>query len=150
MISIFFLGIILAILVWNYCYRVLWSKNVAVFVQFKEQAVYAGKQAAIVEKVENRKRMPLPVLEVSFHFEKGLLFHDMENTVVSDYTYKRDVFALLGNQRITRTLTLDCNKRGYYSIDKLYGIFVALPKTLWERTADYYGFVCLCKTHGCF
>lgn len=143
MISIFFLGIILAILVWNYCYRVLWSKNVAVFVQFKEQAVYAGKQAAIVEKVENRKRMPLPVLEVSFHFEKGLLFHDMENMVVSDYTYKRDVFALLGNQRITRTLTLDCNKRGYYSIDKIsYTAFSLLYRKRYGKeqpiTTDLY------------
>lgn len=134
MISIFFLGIIIAVFAWTICYRILWDKNVKVFLQFKESVVYAGEQANIIEKIENQKKMPLPVLEVSFHLRKELLFHDMENTVVSDYTYKRDVFALLGNQRITRTLKVDCTKRGYYTIDCLsYTAFSLLYRKRYSK-----------------
>lgn len=134
MISIFFLGMIIAVFLWNFCYRMLWDRNIHVFLQFKEETVYAGEQANIVEKIENKKKMPLPVLEISFHLRKELLFHDMENMAVSDYTYKRDVFALLGNQRITRTLPVDCTKRGYYTIDSLnYTAFSLLYRKRYSK-----------------
>lgn len=85
---------------------------------FLQDHVYANDQTQMREQIENRKKMMLPVLEVAFHVDRNLSFHDCENTSVSDYIYKRDIFALLGNQRITRTLTLDCPRRGFYRIDR--------------------------------
>lgn len=118
MISLFFLGIFLVYAAWNWYFSHWWHKGVHVFLNFVQDHVYAGEQAQMTERIENRKRMMLPILEVAFRVRRELIFADFENTNVSDYTYKRDIFALLGNQRITRTLTLDCTKRGYYRIEQ--------------------------------
>lgn len=120
MISLFLLAFLLLVILWNLYYATHWNKNLTVTLTFCQSFVYAGEQAKMTERIENRKNMMLPVLEVAFHMDKKLSFHDCENTSVSDYAYKRDIFALLGNQRITRTLTLDCNQRGYYRIDTSY------------------------------
>lgn len=120
MISLFFLGFLLLTLLWNLYYAGHWHKNLMVTLHFLQDFVYAGDQAEMTEQIENRKRLALPVLEVAFHVDKKLAFHDCENTSVSDYIYKRDIFAMLGRQRIIRKLTLDCAYRGHYRIDKSY------------------------------
>ena len=120
MISLFILGLLLLTVLWNVYYASHWSKNLAVSLNFVQNYVYAGEQAQMTEQIENRKKLMLPVLEVAFHIDKRLSFHDWENTSVSDFAYKRDIFALLGYQRVTRKLTLDCTKRGYYRIDQSY------------------------------
>lgn len=120
MISLFFLGMLLLVFAWNLYYEKQWNKNLTVSLKFLQDFVYAGEQVEMTEQLENRKRLVLPALEVAFHMDKNLLFCDFENTSVSDFTYKRDIFALLGSQRVTRKLTLDCTKRGYYRIDHSY------------------------------
>lgn len=118
MISLFFLGFLLLAVLWNLYYAKNWDKNLTVSLRFLRDFVYAGEQVELTEQLENRKRLALPVLEVAFHLDKNLVFGDYENTSVSDFTYKRDIFALLGSQRVTRKLTLDCTKRGYYRINQ--------------------------------
>ena len=120
MISLFFLGFLLLAMLWNQYYAKHWHKNLMITLNFLQEFVYAGDQAEMTEQIENRKKLVLPVLEIAFHVDKKLAFHDCENTSVSDFTYKRDIFALLGNQRVTRKLTLNCTHRGYYRIDKSY------------------------------
>lgn len=118
MISLFFIGLLLLTILWNRYYTRHWSRGLTVSLNFLQDHVYANDQTQMREQIENRKKMMLPVLEVAFHVDRNLSFHDCENTSVSDYIYKRDIFALLGNQRITRTLTLDCPRRGFYRIDR--------------------------------
>lgn len=118
MISLFFLSFFLLTFLWNLYYAKHWSRDLVVTLHFLQDFVYAGEQAEMTEQIENRKKLVLPVLEVGFHVDKRLAFHDCENTSVSDFTYKRDIFALLGYQRVTRKLTLNCTKRGCYRIDK--------------------------------
>ncbi len=120
MISLFFLSFLLLAFAWNLYYTKHWSRNLLVTLRFLQDFIYAGEQAEMTEQIENRKKLVLPVLEVAFHVDKRLAFHNCENTSVSDYTYKRDIFALLGYQRITRKLTVGCTKRGCYRIDKSY------------------------------
>ena len=120
MISLFVLGLLFLMVFWNIYYAAHWSRNLTVSLNFVQNYVYMGDQAQMTEKIENHKKLMLPILEVSFHMDKRLLFHDYENTSVSDFVYKRDIFALLGYQRITRKLTLDCTRRGYYRIDQSY------------------------------
>ena len=55
---------------------------------------------------------------MGFHTRKELVFRDTENTNVSDYVYKRDIFAVLGRQRITRKIPILCQKRGYYKVEE--------------------------------
>lgn len=120
MISLFILGLLLLIFLWNLYYASHWNRNLTVSLNFVQNYVYAGNQAQMTEQIENRKKLMLPVLEVAFHMDRRLTFHDSENTNVSDFVYKRDIFALLGNQRVIRKLTLDCTKRGYYRVDQSY------------------------------
>ncbi len=118
MISLFFLGFLLLMVLWNLYYASHWSRNLTVSLHFLQNFVYAGEQAQMTEQLENRKRLLLPVLEVAFHMDRRLVFLDCENTNVSDFVYKRDIFALLGNQRVTRKLALNCTSRGYYRVDE--------------------------------
>lgn len=143
MILYFIIGVCFITAIWHIYYEMNWNKKISGQLSFQQDYVYEGEQAKLIEIVENRNWMPLPVLEVSFHIRKEIIFHDMENTHVSDFTYKRDVFSLIGNQRITRQLILDCSKRGYYQIDKielstfslLYGKKYAVEKS---ADADIY------------
>ncbi|MBD5505722.1 MAG: DUF58 domain-containing protein [Lachnospiraceae bacterium] len=120
MISLFFIGLLLLISLWNLYYAKHWAANLVVSLDFIQNCAYTGERVEMTEQIENRKKMMLPILEVGFHMDKNLSFHDCENTSVSDFTYKRDIFALLGRQRVIRKLSLDCRKRGYYRIDKSY------------------------------
>lgn len=120
MIVIFLIGIILVMVAFKSIYKLNWFKDIFIDVKFDRDHSYAGSKAIIVEKIENRKKMPVSVLEVGFNLDRNLVFSDMENTKVSDMTYRRDIFALLGNQRITRQLSIDCSKRGYYEIEKVF------------------------------
>lgn len=114
MIFVMLLGALLVGAVWGIYYRCQWAKDVTVRLWFETDAVYAGQETKLYEVIENRKRMPVPVLEVGFHTRKELDFADVENTNVSDYLYKRDVFSVLGRKKITREIPVKCTKRGRY------------------------------------
>lgn len=114
MIIILLLGMLTVSALWEICYKYWWSKEITVRLWFETDAVYAGQETKLYEVIENRKAMPVPVLEVGFHTRKELVFVDVDNTNVSDYCYKRDVFSVLGRQKITRELPVRCTKRGKY------------------------------------
>lgn len=104
---------------WQLCYYFLWKKDLQVSLTFEQPYTYVGESAELTEVVENHKKLPVFLMEIGFHIKKGLLFQDMENVSVSDFVYKRDIFSLLGNQRITRKLQVQCLKRGYYAVDEV-------------------------------
>ena len=114
MIIILLLGILAVSALWELYYKYRWSKEITVKLWFETDAVYAGQETRLYEVIENRKAMPVPVLEVGFHTRKELVFVEVDNTNVSDYCYKRDVFSVLGRQKITRELPVRCTKRGKY------------------------------------
>lgn len=116
MIAVLLIGILLVMILWKMTYRKLWEKELSVSFSFEQPYVYAGESVRLKEIIENRKRMPVSPLEVRFRVKRGLVFQDMDNTSISDYVYKRDIYALLGRQRITRSLPILCQKRGFYSI----------------------------------
>ena len=119
MILLLFPGIFIIVLIWHFYFKKCWKKGVDVRLNFKEHYVYAGEQAHMTEQIENRKRLPLPAAEIGFSISKNLVFHNMENASVSDYTYKQDIYALSGFQRITRPMTIECKKRGYYDVHEI-------------------------------
>ncbi len=128
MIAVLLIGILLIMLIWNITYRKLWERELFVNFSFEQAFVYAGEFIRLREIIENRKRMPVSPLEIRFRVKKGLLFESMDNTSVSDYVYKRDIYALLGRQRITRNLSILCQKRGIYKIEDVS--MVAYPLML--------------------
>lgn len=116
MILFLLLGILIVGVLWELLYKMAWLKGVEVRLWFDTDTLYAGDRTKLYEVVENRKRMPLPVLEVGFHTKRELDFADTENASVSDYIYKRDVFSVLGRQKITREIAVSCKRRGYYEV----------------------------------
>ncbi|MCM1181778.1 MAG: DUF58 domain-containing protein [Roseburia sp.] len=116
MILYFILAVGLVTAIWNLYYRQHWAKNIAVRLRFETDALYAGEATKLYEVIENRKAMPLPVLEVGFHTKRELDFAEEDNANVSDFIYKLDIFAVLGRQKITREIPLKCTRRGYYEV----------------------------------
>lgn len=116
MIGFFLLGALIVGLLWKLYYKWQWANDVLVELWFASAYVYAGQETKFYEVIENRKRIPVPVMEVRFRARKELDFSNTDNTVVSDYIYKRDIFAILGRQKITREIPVKCTKRGRYTI----------------------------------
>ena len=116
MILYFVLAVGLTTVLWNLYYRYSWAKNITVRLRFETDALYAGETTKLYEVIENRKAMPVPVLEVDFHTKRELNFAEEDNANVSDYIYKRDIFAVSGRQKITREIPIKCMRRGHYEI----------------------------------
>ena len=100
-------------------YSRLWRRDLDAEITFSDPAVYAGETVTLEEVITNRKHLPLPRLEVSFRIPKGLEFLDAENTVLSDYVYKRDVFSLRSMEMIKRRYRVSCTQRGRYQVSQL-------------------------------
>ncbi|MDO5349544.1 MAG: DUF58 domain-containing protein [Lachnospiraceae bacterium] len=104
----------LMFLIQGMVYSRYWDRGLQAWLWFAQPALREGEQGELKEVVENRKRMPLPVLHVNLQLNRSLVFASQENTALSDQTYRRDVFSVLPYQRITRTLPFTAAKRGYY------------------------------------
>ena len=68
----------------SFLYDRLWSKGLEVKVSFQEEYAVEDDTALLAEVVVNDKFLPLPVVEIDFHMDKGLRFSDEANTAVSD------------------------------------------------------------------
>jgi len=118
MIAAILAALAVCLLLMSAYYRRHWNKGVSVHLSFPEPAVYCGQEFHLKEVIENRKKLPVPVAEIAFRIGKGVQFIGVENITESDYLYKRDVFSLLGMERITRELKLTSLKRGHYVISQ--------------------------------
>lgn len=97
-------------------YRRFWSRDLHVEVHFQSHPAREGEEASLTEIIENRKVLPVPMLQVEFLLDRSLGIDEEENASLSDQLYKRDVFSVSFYQKISRTIPLKCRKRGYYSI----------------------------------
>ena len=119
MIALFLAGVAVVLLLHGYLYGRTWSRALSVRVLFSCPHICAFETCELAEIIENRKRMALPLLEIGFRIPKGLAFNDAENTVESDYVYKRDLFAVQGMERIVRRYHITAQKRGCYAVSQL-------------------------------
>ena len=97
-------------------YRRFWSRDLHVEVHFQSYPAREGEEACLTEIIENRKILPIPMLQVEFLLDRSLGIDEEENASLSDRLYKRDVFSVSFYQKISRTIPLKCRKRGYYHI----------------------------------
>ena len=100
-------------------YKKYWAKNLYVSVRFRQSAIYEGDEGEILEVIENRKRLPLPMLKVKFQTSRNLGFLDEKGSKTTDQYYRNDIFQVGGGEKITRTLKFVGNKRGYYRINNI-------------------------------
>ena len=99
-------------------YDKFWDRGLSCRISFTQEYAEEDQISVLSEVIENRKFLPLPVLEISFHMDRRLRFGGGENASLSDQTYRRDVFAAGPRQRITRRLEFKCAGRGYFRINQ--------------------------------
>ncbi len=118
MIKLIGVGLIafLLFLLQQQIYKKIWNRSLKVQVRFASTEMFQGETGEMLEVVENRKRLPLPVLKVKFQTDRNLVFKDKEGSKVTDLFYWNDLFQVGGGEKITRTLTFTARKRGYYKV----------------------------------
>jgi len=88
---------------------------------FSEQAVYAGQNVELVERIENRKWLPLSWLQVESMFPVGLRFlsvSDVDVITGKDFQYHQSVFSLPPFTKVTRRHHITCLQRGVYGLQE--------------------------------
>ena len=119
--KIFGIGIIafFLVVIQMLIYKRYWAKNLYVSVRFRQDAIYEGEEGEIVEVIENRKRLPLPMLKIKFQTSRNLGFLDDKGSKTTDQYYRNDIFQVGIGEKITRTLHFYGKKRGYYRINNI-------------------------------
>ena len=100
-------------------YKKYWDKHLKANVFFVQKGITEGEKGEITEIIENRKKLPLTMLKVKFQTSRNLIFEDNPGSNTTDRYYRNDVFQIGGGEKITRTLTFEASKRGYYHIHSI-------------------------------
>lgn len=100
-------------------YRTFWDRHLFVSLDFSKTFLTEGERGHIIEVIENKKRLPLPMLKMQFETSRNLQFENRKATKNSDQYYRSDIFQIGGGERITRTLPFIAGKRGYYQIKEI-------------------------------
>ena len=100
----------------RWIYEKYWYRGLSAELAFQTKSAVEGEEGALLERVENRKALPLPMVKVKFQVSRNLGFADEGEGSVTDRYYRNDILSLGGHQRVTRKLPFVCRKRGYYSI----------------------------------
>lgn len=100
-------------------YEKFWNKKLKVSVAFSQKVLTEGETGEVVEVIENRKWLPLPMLKVKFQTSRNLEFDQIPGSTATDQYYRNDIFQIGGGEKITRKLSFLAKKRGYYHIKNI-------------------------------
>ncbi len=75
-----------------------------------------GQTIHMIEKISNRKLLPIPWLKVESRIDKGLQFGLQEDLNILQDEFHISAFSMLPYTRITRTHTIICKRRGFYHL----------------------------------
>ena len=75
-----------------------------------------GQSIHMIEKISNRKLIPVPWLKVESRIDDGLQFGLQEDLNILQGEFHISVFRMLPYTRIIRTHTVICRERGYYHL----------------------------------
>lgn len=115
------LGIVAAICI-SYTIKVYekyWDHGLTANVAFSQTEIEEGQSLTLIEKVENRKVLPLPTLMVKFEVDRGVQCVDKKNSSLTDKQYRNDSIVIMANERVTRYIEVMGTARGFYSIDEI-------------------------------
>ena len=71
-------------------YRSLWNKNLTVDISFAREHIFEGEESELKEIIQNKKKLPLPMLKVKFKTDRHLLFgNNMEGAGTTDQFYRK-------------------------------------------------------------
>jgi uncharacterized protein (DUF58 family) len=114
-------------------YRRLGFTGLSYSRSFTERAVFAGEEVQMVEKIVNRKLLPLPWVRLESSIHAHLAFRQTDQMDISSgklFQNHKSMFSLMPYTQITRRHTVQCTKRGWYFLDSVavtYGNLVGAP-----------------------
>lgn len=94
----------------SWIYEKYWDKGLRLTLGFSKDAAYRKEEVDLIEVVENRKKLPLPILTVKFETSRNLVAKDDKNSSVSDNYYRNDIFTMRSMRKVTRTIPFIVNK----------------------------------------
>lgn len=113
-IALLILGAFMVYTMQAVLYNRFFSYGLSISVSFQEHSAVEGEDSLLVETVINRKLLPLLTLQAKFQINGSLEFETMENTVITDNTYRNDIFSVMPYEKLIRKHIFHCKKRGYY------------------------------------
>lgn len=96
---------------------------------FSETVVFTGEKVEMVDEISNRKFLPLPWLRLESRLHKDLQFDRKIESAADELQLHKSMFSFLPYQKIRRTHTFTCTKRGYYQFSDVH-----------MTTGDVFGF----------
>ncbi len=85
---------------------------------FNVKEAMQGEEIRLVEKVTNRKLLPLPWLRSELTTSRWLEYAETQSMVTGDTRFVNSFFSMGGKQRTTRSWKVKCLKRGVFPIEK--------------------------------
>jgi len=110
--------VLLALLAWVYGRYAL--RHVGYARHFTKEAVFAGEEIEMVERIVNRKLLPLPWVRLESMMASGLVFgrqHDLDIRSGDRFQNHISLFSLRSYRQIVRRHKVVCAKRGYYVLE---------------------------------
>ncbi|WP_010278385.1 DUF58 domain-containing protein [Paenibacillus senegalensis] len=95
-------------------------KNITVTRHFSRSAVFEGEEVQLVEKISNRKLLPVPWLKLESLIHANLQFRKQFNLNISGgemFQNHSSLFSLMPNRLITRRHYIVCKGRGAYNLN---------------------------------
>ena len=100
-------------------YHRYWKRGLKTSLTFDREYMECGEEAELAIEIVNDKALPLPVFHFKFSVDRALRFSDMENSVVTDFYHRNDVFSILGYQKIRRNLSFRSTERGFFRVENV-------------------------------
>ena len=111
--------IFLVFIIQKIVYAKLWAKGLSATCRFSRDFIECGEGADLKLVVTNEKSLPLPIFQLKFSLDRSLKFFDMENAAITDKYHKNEVFALSGNQKVSRKVAFVGQERGVVEISNV-------------------------------
>lgn len=120
-------------------YSKFWNQGLTLDLKFDAEHLEIGETSTITETITNQKKLPLTTLHVKFSTDRSLQFEDNENAVVTDCYHRNDAFSVMGDQKVTRSLSYTAEERGLFFITavKLMAKDFLMAKTFAEAVENH-------------
>ena len=104
------------IVIQSYIYRRWGLTGLSYTRSFHTPAVFEGEEAEMVERIQNRKLLPIPWLRIEAKMHPNLKFSQMSDMTIKHEEFHKSFFSLMPFTGITRRHRILCRKRGCYRL----------------------------------
>jgi uncharacterized protein (DUF58 family) len=102
---------------------IIYSKNcfkkVGVSLKFSLNGIFEGEETELIQVISNKKLLPLWWVLSKFNVSRNIIFIEDTTKNEGNDNFRQDFFSILSYERVTKSLKVIGDKRGFYTIDQL-------------------------------